>query len=149
MGRSLAFSGRAWGISGGSLTISGRSVSNRYMARKTGTTEYAVLGMLALGPGSGYDLKKRIEGSVAHFWSESYGQIYPILARLASRRLVERRLERQKGKPDRYVYSITAEGEKRLGSWLREAAPEEGFRKDVLLKVLFGRGRPVEDVIPH
>ena len=31
------------------------------MAAKGGTTEYAVLGMLALGPGSGYDLKKRID----------------------------------------------------------------------------------------
>src|SRR5947207_2219415 len=102
------------------------------MARKTGTTEYAVLGMLALGPGSGYDLKKRIEGSVAHFWSESYGQIYPILARLASRRLVERRLERQKGKPDRYVYSITAEGLERLGAWLAEPAREQPFRSELL-----------------
>jgi hypothetical protein len=41
------------------------------------TSRYALLGMLSLGPGSGYDLKKRIEGSLAHFWSESYGQIYP------------------------------------------------------------------------
>jgi len=92
------------------------------MAAKGGTTEYAVLGMLALGPGSGYDLKKRIEGSIAHFWSESYGQIYPILAHLASQGLVERRLERQKGKPDRQVYSITAEGQERLGAWLTAPA---------------------------
>ena len=109
------------------------------MARKTGTTEYAVLGMLARGPGSGYDLKKRIEGSVAHFWSESYGQIYPILARLASRQLVERRLERQKGKPDRYVYSITAEGRESLGAWLGEPVREQGFRSELLLKLFFGR----------
>ena len=119
------------------------------MARKTGTTEYAVLGMLALGPGSGYDLKKRIEGSVAHFWSESYGQIYPILARLASRRLVERRLERQKGKPDRYVYSITAEGRERLGAWLAEPAREQPFRSELLLKLFFGRHRPVAESIRH
>ena len=117
------------------------------MARKAGTTEYAVLGMLALGPGSGYDLKKRIEGSVAHFWSESYGQIYPILARLASRRLVERRLERQKGKPDRYVYSITAEGRERLAGWLGEPAREQGFRSELLLKLFFGRRGPVEESV--
>jgi DNA-binding PadR family transcriptional regulator len=119
------------------------------MARKTGTTEYAVLGMLALGPGSGYDLKKRIEGSVAHFWSESYGQIYPILARLASRKLVERRLERQKGKPDRSVYSITAEGRERLGAWLAEPAHEQAFRSELLLKLFFGRHRPVAENIRH
>jgi PadR family transcriptional regulator, regulatory protein AphA len=119
------------------------------MTRKTGTTEYAVLGMLALGPGSGYDLKKRIEGSVAHFWSESYGQIYPILARLASRKLVERRLERQKGKPDRSVYSITAEGRERLGAWLAEPAHEQAFRSELLLKLFFGRHRPVAENIRH
>jgi len=115
------------------------------MARKTGTTEYAVLGMLAGGPGSGYDLKKRIEGSVAHFWQESYGQIYPILARLAADGLVERRLERQKGKPDRHVYSITPAGLERLGRWLGEPVAEEKFRSELLLKVFFGRRRPVEE----
>lgn len=119
------------------------------MARKAGTTEYAVLGMLGWGPASGYDLKKRFEGSVGHFWSESYGQIYPILARLATQGLAERRLERQKGKPDRYVYSITAEGEKRLGAWLGEPAQEQGFRSELLLKIFFGRRRPVEESIRH
>jgi DNA-binding PadR family transcriptional regulator len=119
------------------------------MARKTGTTEYAVLGMLGWGPASGYDLKKRFEGSVGHFWSESYGQIYPILARLAAQDLAERRLERQKGKPDRYVYSITAEGEQRLGTWLGEPAREQGFRSELLLKIFFGRRRSVEESIRH
>lgn len=117
--------------------------------RKTGTTEYAVLGMLAAGPGSGYDLKKRIEGSVAHFWQESYGQIYPILARLAAEGLVDRRLERQKGKPDRQVYSITPTGLERLGRWLGEPVPEEKFRSELLLKLFFGRRRSVEETIRH
>jgi PadR family transcriptional regulator AphA len=117
------------------------------MARKAGTTEYAVLGMLALGPGSGYDLKKRIEGSVAHFWRESYGQIYPILSRLAGQGLVDRRLEHQKGKPDRHVYSITGKGLERLGGWLGEPAPEERFRSELLLKLFFGRRRPVGENI--
>jgi DNA-binding PadR family transcriptional regulator len=119
------------------------------MATKTGTTEYAILGMLALGPGSGYDLKKRIEGSIAHFWNESYGQIYPILRHLAGRGLVARRVERQKGKPDRQVYSITAEGQERLGAWLTEPARPESFRSELLLKLFFGRRRPVEDSIRH
>lgn len=119
------------------------------MARKAGTTEYAVLGMLAADPGSGYDLKKRIEGSVAHFWQESYGQIYPILARLASEGLVDRRRERQKGKPDRQVYSITPAGLERLGRWLGEPVPDESFRSELLLKVFFGRRRPVEETIRH
>src|SRR5262249_56680091 len=121
----------------------------RRMKRKAGTTEYAVLGMLAMGPGSGYDLKKRIEGSIAHFWSESYGQIYPIVSRLAAEGLIARRLERQKGKPDRHVYSITAAGHERLGRWLGEPAREQGIRSELLLKLFFGRHRPVEETIRH
>jgi DNA-binding PadR family transcriptional regulator len=117
------------------------------MARKAGTTEYAVLGMLAVGPGSGYDLKKRIEGSIAHFWSESYGQIYPILSRLAAQGLIDRRVERQKGKPDRQVYSITAAGLERLGAWLEQPPQPQGFRSELLLKLFFGRRRPVEESI--
>src|SRR5262249_61796934 len=101
----------------------------RRMKRKTSTTEYAVLGMLAMGPGSGYDLKKRIEGSVAHFWSESYGQIYPILSRLAAEGLIARRLERQKGKPDRHVYSITAAGPERPGRLARAPPPRPGKKR--------------------
>ena len=119
------------------------------MAARSSTSRHAILGVLSLCPGSGYDVKKLIERSIAHFWSESYGQIYPILARLASRRLVERRLERQKGKPDRFVYSITAEGQQRLGAWLGEPAREQGFRSELLLKLFFGRHRPVGESIRH
>jgi len=42
------------------------------------------LGMLTEGEASGYDLKKHFERSVGHFWSESYGRIYPMLAQLVS-----------------------------------------------------------------
>ncbi|MGH9601902.1 MAG: PadR family transcriptional regulator, partial [Terriglobales bacterium] len=52
------------------------------MRSTTNTTRFALLGLLSLGPQSGYDLKKRMEQSIAHFWSESYGQIYPTLRRL-------------------------------------------------------------------
>jgi PadR family transcriptional regulator AphA len=55
-----------------------------------------------------------IRQSVGHFWNESYGQIYPNLKKLASEGLVSRKTERQKGKPDRHVYSITDKGRERL-----------------------------------
>lgn len=34
-------------------------------------SRYAVLGMLSLGPMSGYDIKKVIEESINNFWQES------------------------------------------------------------------------------
>ncbi|MEX2147488.1 MAG: PadR family transcriptional regulator [Candidatus Rokuibacteriota bacterium] len=106
--------------------------------RRGGTTSQALLGMLSLGAGSGYDLKKRIEGSIAHFWSESYGQIYPMLSRLAEEGLAERTRERQPGKPDRQVYAITESGREELARWLATPARQEGFRSELLLKLFLG-----------
>ena len=42
------------------------------------TTRYVLLGMLANWDGmTGFEIRKVIEGSVRHFWRESFGQIYP------------------------------------------------------------------------
>jgi len=108
------------------------------------TTRYAVLGMLSTGPRSGYDVKKAIDGSIAHFWSESFGQIYPILRRLAADGLVVQRRQAQRGKPDRHVYSITPRGLDQLRAWLAVPARSEGFRSELLLKLFLGRLVSVE-----
>ncbi|HEV8614077.1 MAG TPA: PadR family transcriptional regulator [Methylomirabilota bacterium] len=108
------------------------------MAAKPNTSRYAVLGVLSLGPMTGYDIKKVIEGSIAHFWSESYGQIYPILRTLAAERLAEQRTERQRGKPDRRIYSLTTEGREELRRWLAVPARVETFRSELLLKLFLG-----------
>lgn len=51
---------------------------------KSGNTMFAVLGVLTKGVYSGYDIKKHFSGSLHHFWSESYGQIYPALKELVA-----------------------------------------------------------------
>jgi PadR family transcriptional regulator AphA len=66
-----------------------------------------LLGLLAIEPMSGYDLRQTILASVGHFWNESYGQIYPNLKKLADGGFVTCRTERQKHKPDRRIYSVT------------------------------------------
>ena len=45
-------------------------------------TEHVILGMLAFEPMSGYAIRQAIRQSVALFWSESDGQLYPALKRL-------------------------------------------------------------------
>ena len=69
-----------------------------------------LLGLLNVEPMSGYDLGQTIRGSIGHFWNESYGQIYPNLKRLAVDGLVVSKTQKQKGKPDRHIYSITKKG---------------------------------------
>jgi DNA-binding PadR family transcriptional regulator len=47
-----------------------------------GPTAYVILGILGLGPHSGYDIKQLADLSTRHFWATSYGQIYPELKML-------------------------------------------------------------------
>jgi PadR family transcriptional regulator, regulatory protein AphA len=102
-------------------------------------SRYAILGMLSICPMSGYDIKKTIEESISNFWSESYGQIYPILKRLVAEDFVTKTVERQSGKPDRHVYELTKKGRRELRRWLGESgvAPKVQ-RNEFLLKLFFG-----------
>ena len=114
---------------------------------RASTSRYAILGALSLCPLSGYDMKKMIERSIAHFWNESYGQIYPILNRLAAEGLAERKRERQRGKPDRHVYSLTARGRQELAAWLAVPARYEPMRSELLLKLFLGGAGPAANSI--
>ena len=105
---------------------------------KEAKSKYAVLGMLSICPMSGYDIKKRVEESISNFWSESYGQIYPILKKLVNEKSVTKTVERQSGKPDRHVYALTERGRKELHRWLAEGAVPKVERNEFLLKLFFG-----------
>ena len=104
---------------------------------KRSRTAYAVLGFLTRGPLSGYDLKQEIESSTGNFWQESYGQIYPILKKLAEDGLVEKSRASSGGRK-RFEYTITAKGKRALRSWLKEPAEPSPVRDELLLKVFFG-----------
>ena len=119
------------------------AISTRY-STVVSQTKFAVLGLLTLGPMSGYDLKKKSERSLAHFWHESYGNLYPRLAELQADGLVTARKERRESAPDAIVYRITPRGRKELAAWLREPAAVERFRSELLLKVFFGAQVPVQ-----
>lgn len=108
------------------------------MAQRTSAGADVLLGLLTIAPMSGYDLGQAIRDSIGFFWNESYGQIYPNLKKLAAAGLVTCREDRQKGKPNRQVYSITKKGRERLQSWLAVAPQAEVPRNELLLKLFFG-----------
>jgi PadR family transcriptional regulator AphA len=92
--------------------------------RTLSTTEGAVLGLLAFGERSGYDLVVLAESSVAHLWTPSQSQIYKTLPRLLGWGLARRREVEQHGRPDKALYRITADGRRTLRSWLDEVEDE-------------------------
>lgn len=105
-------------------------------------TWFAVLGLLAWRPMSGYDIKKLVEIGLSHFWSESYGALYPTLAQLVSAGLVSRRSDRGRGKRPRHVFSITPRGRGELERWLRGPTEEPRVRNEVVLKLFLSPSRP-------
>ncbi|MAE94142.1 MAG: PadR family transcriptional regulator [Deltaproteobacteria bacterium] len=104
-------------------------------------SDYAILGLLRLGPGSGYDIKQRIDRSVAFFWNESYGQIYPRLKALEAEGLVKGRETPSARGGVRHVYSLTRRGAKALDAWIEEPVVPAPPRSELLLK-LFIAGEP-------
>jgi DNA-binding PadR family transcriptional regulator len=119
------------------------------MARRSSSSKEVLLGLLAIESMSGYDLGLMIRGSVGHFWNESYGQIYPNLKELARGGFVSCKTERQKGKPDRRVYSITEKGRERLREWLAVPPQPEIPRNELLLKLFFGQQVPAGILIGY
>jgi DNA-binding PadR family transcriptional regulator len=110
-------------------------------------TRFAVLGMLTLQKMSGYDIRKTVEDSIAHFWNESYGQIYPILKALARDGLIT--ATGGNGFRNRQEYAITAEGRAALEAWLGTPAGKDAVRNELLLKLFFARNVPRERVLSH
>jgi PadR family transcriptional regulator AphA len=106
--------------------------------RRRRGSRYAVLGMLSMGLKTGYAMKKHVEGNLGHYWSESYGQIYPILRQLVDEGLATCTEERRRGKPMRNLYSITPPGRKELRAWLAMPPEPQPQRSELLLKLSLG-----------
>ncbi|HEY4045477.1 MAG TPA: PadR family transcriptional regulator [Acidobacteriaceae bacterium] len=108
------------------------------MAKKRlNQTQFALLGLLETEPGTGYDLKRRIGESIAHFWQEGWGQIYPTLKQLEVENLVRRSVMKS-GKRELQVYRITRLGRAHLTAWLASPVSPEVPRNELLLKLFFG-----------
>jgi PadR family transcriptional regulator AphA len=98
--------------------------------------KHAIIALLDLEKGTGYDLVKRFNSSIGHFWSSSHQQVYQELGKLSDEGLVEFETVEQSGKPDKKVYHVTAAGTASLRAWLNQ--PAKGFKyKDPLLIKLF------------
>ena len=97
-------------------------------------TAKVILGMLAMRPRSGYEIKSFVDDSTRYFWSASYGQIYPELKRLAEAGLVEGTDSPTGGRP-RTVHRLTDEGMRALREWHGEPAEIYELRDEGLLKL--------------
>jgi DNA-binding PadR family transcriptional regulator len=100
-------------------------------------TEGALLGMLADGERSGYEISRGVEESIGYLWAPSKSQIYRVLPRLVERGLARSREVEQRGRPDKALYSLTAAGRHALRAWLEEVEDEPADRTVYPLKIFF------------
>jgi DNA-binding PadR family transcriptional regulator len=109
-------------------------------------TGRVILGMLALGQNTGYDIKQMVDKATRHFWAVSYGQLYPELRRLEQHGLIRGRPEPTGGR-SRKVYELTDAGAQALADWLgAREEPLYEVRDEGLLKLFFSEARPNERI---
>jgi DNA-binding PadR family transcriptional regulator len=96
-----------------------------------------ILGMIAFGRHTGYDIKQHVDKTTRHFMAASYGQIYPELRRLEHEGLVEGSPQPSGGRA-RTVYELTDLGRAALDQWLRsDTEPLLELRDEGMLKLFF------------
>ena len=99
--------------------------------------EYVILGLLSLGPRSGYDIKKEVSRSRVFYWSGNSNQIYRGLLRLSESALVQSEVVQAAAGPSKKVFEITQLGKERLRSWLLSDVEAPEIRNAFLMRLSF------------
>jgi DNA-binding PadR family transcriptional regulator len=108
---------------------------------------HAILATLLDCPRSGYDIRKRFEGSVGFFWQANFQQIYRELGKLEENGLVQSEAIVQQGRPDKKVFAVTADGESFLQAWMQTPCEMAPIRDDLMVKMFAGFMVPREAIL--
>ncbi len=105
---------------------------------------HVLLGILADGPATGYQLKQVIDADLVGLWRADQSQIYRSLTALVRDGLASRSTVIQTDRPSQHPHTITEAGRAELSSWLSESPePVPTARDPLLLRVWFlGREDP-------
>ncbi|MFI7006356.1 PadR family transcriptional regulator [Streptomyces sp. NPDC050145] len=103
--------------------------------------EHVLLGFVAMRPCTGYDLKRWLDSEMGRMTRlpRQQSQIYRTLARMAADGWVTYTVERNEGRPDAKIYTVTPEGRKVLQDRLAEPySPAADFGDpEFLMRYLF------------
>ncbi|MCT8333591.1 PadR family transcriptional regulator [Leptospira sp. 85282-16] len=107
--------------------------------KRESKTPYALLGILSQCEMNGYEIRKYIESTISFFWSESFGQIYPTLAKLEEEGLIREWEKTESSGKKKKVYKVTRPGLETFRRWMDESPIQSNKRNELLFKVFFGR----------
>jgi PadR family transcriptional regulator AphA len=115
------------------------------MSKSLTPTANALLGLLAIGPLSTYELAKQVERSLGWFWPRTERKIYD-----EAKRLVEtgyaRSTNEDTGARRRTVYHLTAKGRRTLQTWLGETSAPPKLEAEALVRVFFSDAGTLEQL---
>ncbi len=106
----------------------------------------AALGLLAREPGSGYDLLRHFEKSMANVWPATQSQLYGELNKLADAGLIE---VSDIGPRGRKEYRITEAGREELRRWIADPQSDPPYRSAAQLRVFLLGEVPPEQAREH
>jgi len=106
----------------------------------------AALGLLAQKPGSGYDLLRHFEKSMANVWPATQSQLYGELNKLADAGLIEVSAIGPRGRKE---YRITDAGRAELRRWVSTPQNDPPFRSPGLLRVFLLDSIPRKQARQH
>lgn len=95
----------------------------------------AVLAALLEGESSGYDLAKGFDATVANFWMATPQQLYRELDRMEAEGLIAARVVQQERRPNKRMFSLTAEGRSALREFTATAPRPGAIRDELLVQV--------------
>jgi len=95
----------------------------------------AILVCLTERPMTGYELAKTFDSSIGFFWKADHQQIYRELTRLRDKGHVKAREVVQSGKPNKLVYTLTAEGKTALRHWAARPSSPPSIKDDMLVRL--------------
>jgi len=95
----------------------------------------AILVCLTERPMTGYELAKTFDSSIGFFWKADHQQIYRELTRLRDKGYVQVREVLQSGKPNKLVYTLTAEGKAALRHWAARPSSPPSIKDDMLVRL--------------
>ncbi|OKO72464.1 PadR family transcriptional regulator [Bradyrhizobium sp. NAS96.2] len=95
----------------------------------------AILACLTERPMTGYELAKTFDASIGFFWKADHQQIYRELSRLRDKGHVQGREVVQSGKPNKLVYTLTAEGRAALKHWAARPSVPPSIKDDLLVRL--------------
>jgi len=108
-------------------------------------TQFAILGILSIAPGTGYDIKRYCDTVISNVWHENFGHIYPVLSSLLKEGLVD--LSEDQTIVRKKVYSISEKGLEKFMDWLVMPAEYQPVRSEFMLKFLFSSNLPDNYII--